>query len=416
MKNVRASEPLRLYGAFRGLRLLLALVFICASWSAGHAQDKNALQERRDAINRQIETTERLLVEAEANRSNALESLRLADERVQLREKLIRHHQSEIRSLERSMTSTDGEIRALEGHIEALKDEYARMVQSAYRMSLSRNPLLYIFAAADFTQAALRFQLMQSYSTLRKEQVHEITAAQDALSKNQIVLRSERNSMQEVLSDIQSERSRLERDRQKRATLVEALKGDEKQLRSEVQAAQKERDQLNIKIRRIIEAEIRAERESAAGEFALTPEGKIVSAAFERNKTSLPWPVLRGVVTGKYGRQAHPTLPGITTENNGIDITTDQKSRVLSVFDGTVSSLFPIPGAGQTLIISHGAYRTVYSHLERIDVTKGMVITAGHTLGIARQNGSNASVHFEVWNVSGAVQSPENPLLWLVKQ
>ena len=57
-----------------------------------------------------------------------------------LREQLIRHHQAEIRALERSMTNTDSEIRSLEGHIAAMKDEYARMIQAAYKHSLGHNP------------------------------------------------------------------------------------------------------------------------------------------------------------------------------------------------------------------------------------------------------------------------------------
>ena len=46
------------------------------------------------------------------------------------------------------------------GHVAALKDEYARMVQQAYRMKLGENPLLFVFAAEDFNQAALRFRLL----------------------------------------------------------------------------------------------------------------------------------------------------------------------------------------------------------------------------------------------------------------
>ena len=134
--------------------------------------------------------------------------------------------------------------------------------------------------------------------------------------------------------------------------LVASLKGEESKLRAEVQRAQEEKKRLNAAIREIIEAELAAERASSAGEFALTPEGKIVSAAFESNRSSLPWPVMRGVMTGKFGRQPHPSLPGITIDNNGIDISTETGSSVLAVFGGTVSSVFDIPGAGQTII--HG--------------------------------------------------------------
>lgn len=379
------------------------------------AQNKAALQAQRDALEKKLATTERLLSEAASNKNDALVSLRLIDERMGLREQLINHHRTEIRSIERSMTNTDSEIRTLQGHIGAMKDEYSRMIESAYRISLAQNPWLYLFSADDFAQAALRFQLLQSYSTLRKEQVFDIERSQQKLRSNQLSLEQERESLQEVLVDIKNERDRLKDDRATRASLVSRLRGEEARLRKQVKKAQAEQQRLNEAIRRIIEEELAAERASSKGEFALTPEGKMVSAEFERNKNSLRWPVLRGIVTAKFGRQPHPTIPGITIENNGIDIATDAGSSVVAVFSGTVSSLFTIPGAGQTLILSHGAFRTVYSNLKGVEVTKGDTVEAGERIGQVQASAIRSALHFEVWAIQGAVQKPQNPTVWLVK-
>jgi murein DD-endopeptidase MepM/ murein hydrolase activator NlpD len=124
---------------------------------------------------------------------------------------------------------------------------------------------------------------------------------------------------------------------------------------------------------------------------------------------------LRGIITGKFGTQSHPTLPGITFENNGIDISTEESSSVLSVFSGNVSSVFPIPGAGQTVILSHGAFRTVYSNLKGVVLKKGDRIEAREKIGSVRPNNSQYVLHFEVWKVAGNSQTPQNPSTWLVK-
>ena len=383
--------------------------------SALCAQNKAALQAQRDAIEKKLATTERLLREAASNKNDAMVSLRLIDERMALREQLIRHHRAEIRSIERSMTSTDSEIRTLEGHIAALKDEYARMIQAAHKQSLSQNPWLYLFSAADFTQASIRFRMLQSYSSLRKEHVTQIESAQVNLSDNRNNLVNEKSSMEVALRDVRNERNALAKDRKKRSEIVQDLKGKESSLRAEVKKSKAEQKRLNESIRKIIESELAAERASSAGEFALTPEGKIVSAAFESNRASLPWPVLRGVITGKFGKQSHPTLPGITFENNGIDISTEKTSAVLAIFAGTVSSVFPIPGAGQTVILSHGAFRTVYSNLEGVQLKKGDRIEAREKIGSVRPNDNQNVLHFEVWKVTGNSQTPQNPSTWLVK-
>jgi len=378
-------------------------------------QDKAALQRERDAIQAKIATTEKLLNQTASNKQNAVGQLRLINERMNLREQLIRHHESEIRSLERNMSNTDSEIRALEGHIAVLKEEYARMIQAAHKQSLSHNPWMYLFAAEDFTQAVIRFQLLQSYSSLRKEHVQQIEASQLSLAENRTSLESKRAERQAVLADVKAERDKLAGDRKTRSALVESLKGEESRLQAEVRKAEAEKQRLNDAIRKIIEAELKAERESSAGEFALTPEGKIVSAAFESNRASLPWPVMRGVLTGKFGRQPHPSLPGITIDNNGIDISTESGSSALAVFGGTVSSVFSIPGAGQTIILSHGAFRTVYSNLETASVSKGDQLEMGEKLGTVRTQNNQSILHFEVWQVQGNSQTPQDPARWLVR-
>ena len=383
----------------------------------GQTSDKASLQKERDRITKQLATTQALLTQAQSNRSDAAAKVSLLNKQIQLREKLVRHHQASIRSLERSMRGTDTEIRTLEGHVAALKDEYARMVQQAYRMKLSTNPLLFVFAAEDFSQAALRFRLVQSYTEVRKDQVAQIEGAQVDLAEQRVVLNEEKAAVESALAEQQAERDALQRDQSKRTALVNELKAEESRLRKAQKAQEKERQRLSDEIRRIIEAELEAERASAAGEFALTPAGKIVSEAFEKNQRSLPWPVMRGVVTQGFGRQPHPTLQGIKIDNNGVDITTEAGNRVLAIFEGTVSSVFDLPGAGTSIIINHGAYRTVYSNLAQCPVAKGDVVDLGTFLGTVRGGaGEHAVLHFEVWKIAGDNRTPQDPRAWLTKR
>ena len=399
----------------RWLAVSLVIALVLAPRMA-EGQTKDELTRRRDALNEQLATTERLLKSAKANRTDAMQELQLVDQKIRLREQLLRHHQQELRSLEHNMAGADTEIRTLEGHIGALKDEYARMIRQAYRLSLGQNSLMYLFAAEDFTQAVLRFRMLQSYSTLRKRQVSSIETAQVRLHDTRTALATEREEVAAVLANIEKEKAALVRDRSSRAALVDKLKGEEGRLRNEQKRVENERKKLNDAIKRIIESELAAERASSAGEFALTPAGKTVSAAFERNKGTLPWPVRRGVITGRFGRQNHPTLPGITLDNNGIDLSTDAGAAVLAVFGGTVSSIFDIPGGGATVIVSHGGYRTVYSNLSTTSVSKGAKIEAGATLGKARTEGGKGVVHFEVWRVEGTTKTPVDPSGWLSRK
>lgn len=392
------------------------MCFIGGSADLAWSQDKASLQRKRDAIQSRIATAEKLLNQTASNKQDALLQLQLINERMYLREQLIRHHETEIQLLEQSIYSTDSEIRSMEGHIAALKDEYARMIQAAYKQSLNQNTWMYLFAAEDFAQAVIRFQLLQSYSTIRKEHVEQIEQSQIELTGNRQSLELKRKELESILNEVRAERDLLLDDQKSRGALIETLKGEESRLKSEVAKAEEEKKRLNEAIRKIIEEELRAERESSKGEYALTPEGRIVSEAFEKNKSSLPWPVVRGIVTSGFGRQAHPTLPGITIDNNGIDISTEPGSAVLSIFKGTVSSVFSIPGAGQTVILSHGAFRSVYSNLENATISKGDLIEAGEIIGNVRIEKNRSTLHFEVWSVQGNTQAPQNPTQWLIRK
>ena len=375
--------------------------------------DKAFLTAEREKIEAQLSTTSKLISEAKSNRDEASSKVALIDSQIELREKLIRHHQSSIRHLERSVIGMDTEIRALEGHVSALKNEYAMMIQQAYRMKLARNPLMFVFASEDFSQAALRYKMLQSYAEIRKSQAEDILNAQQNLANTRETLTREKVSIQDAIQDQKDERDALNKDRNTRSELLTEIKREEKRLRKKLKNQEKEHKRLSQEIMRIIEAELAAERASAAGEYALTPEGKIISEQFEKNKLNLPWPVARGVVTKNFGRHSHPTIAGITIESNGIDITTEKEAKVFSIFGGIVSSVFAFPGAGETVIVTHGGYRTVYSNLKELKVKKGDVIDRATVLGVVWPGPKGISVHFEVWKVAGSERSPQDPKAWL---
>ena len=96
---------------------------------------------------------------------------------------------------------------------------------------------------------------------------------------------------------------------------------------------------------------------------------------FKNNQGRLPQPVENGLVTRRFGKQQHPTLPGVQITNNGIDIRTERNAKVFSVFEGKVVSKQFIPGYQNMLIIQHGDFYTVYSNLGEVFVSLLLVIT-----------------------------------------
>ena len=101
------------------------------------------------------------------------------------------------------------------------------------------------------------------------------------------------------------------------------------------------------------------------------------------------------------------------TINNGIDIATNQNTIVRTVFDGTISRIFFIKGAGKAILINHGEYFSVYSGLKEISVKVGEKVLSKEKIGIVitQESDHKTELHFEIWKG----YKKQDPSKWLFK-
>jgi murein hydrolase activator len=150
--------------------------------------------------------------------------------------------------------------------------------------------------------------------------------------------------------------------------------------------------------------------------YALTPDERALSSNFEANKGKLPWPVEKGYIAEKFGKNKHP-LFNVVTENYGVDIKTSVGATARSIHPGEVSSIINVPGMGQTVLINHGSFYTVYSKLSKVNVSKGSRVNTKQAIGtVSTDDDGNTHIHFEVWKV-GANGTPAkvNPEQWIAQ-
>ncbi|MFT5183497.1 MAG: septal ring factor EnvC (AmiA/AmiB activator) [Flavobacteriales bacterium] len=399
-----------------GNKTVFILFAFMAMAFAGFGQSKAELQKQRDVINEQIRYTKKLIAEAEENKQATNQQLLILNKQINLRKRLINNMSSEIDEIDQDISSMQGEVVSLEDQINLLKSEYAAMLKANYQNRRAQDKLMYIFSSEDFNQAFKRAKMMTYYAEIRSRQVNDIKEKQNDLSGTITTLETTRKEKESLVSEQKEESNKLQGDKQSRQSTLNNLKEQESDLRAQQKQQEKERQKLNSAIQRIIEEALRAEKKKNNGVFSLTPEGKIISENFEKNKGGLPWPVIRGVITMKFGEQAHPSIPGIVITNNGIDISTDKNSSILAIFEGEVTSIFSLPGAGYNVIISHGAYRTVYTNLQEVKIAKGDVVSAKETIGTIITEDSKSIAHVEIWKISTTGGVAQNPEYWLSKK
>jgi septal ring factor EnvC (AmiA/AmiB activator) len=126
----------------------------------------------------------------------------------------------------------------------------------------------------------------------------------------------------------------------------------------------------------------------------------------------LNWPV-DGEIIYRFGRVVNPN--NTTVKWNGIGIAAARGTPVRSVASGQVVIAEPFATYGLTVIVQHGGGDySVYSSLERIDVTKGAAVSKGQIVGTVGTNDpqQNPHLHFEIRPRGRAV----DPLTWLRDQ
>lgn len=394
-------------------RLLFFVLLSCSiSTSAVLAQKtKTQLQKEKQENLEKIKETERILTETGQQKKNSLGELAALNQRIKQQETLIQSFQSEIGLLNSDINENTEIINALEKDLKKLKEEYASMLFSAQKASGKVDKLMFLFSSSSFDQLLMRLKYMEQYSVARKDQAEVITRVQRILSDQIARTQAVRKEKSALLNDQVKQKDQLASLKQKQNSLVKSLEKEEKRLRAELEDTKKAVAKLDNLISEIIKEELaRAAREAKEAKSAKSVEAAVaLSATFEGNKAKFPWPV-SGFISQKFGRQNHPVLKRIILQNDGVNIQTKQNEKVKSIFEGEVRAVAFIPSIGNSVIISHGEYFTVYSGLKEVTVKKGQKVSTNEEIGQVLTNADGISeLRFQIRKNTVAV----DPELWL---
>jgi len=412
------------------IKHIFFIVLILLSTTA-FSQSKKALQEKKAQIEKDIQYTNKLLGKTKKSKEKSLAYLSTLSKQVDNRVELLQMLNTEIGVIEKQIGKT--EIKIAENKIkiqdkkqdlEKLEQEYAKMIYYAYKNKHAYDNWVFIFSSKSFNQAYKRLKYLKQYAQHRKMQAEIITATKEELTEEIIDLENQKNNLQKdkenkiaLITSKKTEVKHLVTQKNDKKTLIKKLKKSESYFKEELQKQQHAAKQLDEKIRKIIEEEIRKarakEKKGNKEGFSLTPEAKALSDNFLENKGRLPWPLDKGIIVQGFGKQHHVVFKNIETHNNGVDIATDRGAKVRAVFDGKVSRIFLIKGEGKVILINHGEYFSVYSGLKEVSVQTGEKIFAKQEIGtvMTDKNRQKTHLHFEIWKN----YDKQNPSHWLYK-
>jgi murein DD-endopeptidase MepM/ murein hydrolase activator NlpD len=326
---------------------------------------------------------------------------------------------------------------------------------------------MYLLSADNYNEAMKRNRYLKKVAGVQQKQAALIKQHQALIAEEITNISQEKDSKLIALEEKKQERELISKDKTKKEKSYEKFKKEEQNLLTQLKADERKKAEIKQRIDAELRQEIareqarqrerdkaRKEEEKRQANLAATAsktttsggtsgkpqdapktapkasaaepakpkqvtytestEGSAVGKSFEVNRGRLPWPVEKGSITERYGTNPHPTLAGVVTNNNGIDITCPKNSRVRSVFEGEVTSVFSINGAGKFVVIKHGAYRTVYGNMQETYVSVGSKVSSKQAIGSLLADDSGVSIcHFEIHSVAGGLTKSLNPSLWI---
>lgn len=385
------------------------------------AQQKK-LESQKASILKEIKQFQSMLSSEKRKERDILREITESNRKISLTNQLISTYKKELRVLADDIYTKTLESNKLKRELAVLKEDYAKTIRTSYKTRSEQSKILFVLSSDSFLQAYKRMQYIKQYAKYRKSQGEEIRKKSEDLEKIMQKLEVQKQKQQAALAEQQKEVAALQQEKNKQNELMSLVRKDQKKYTSQINKKQQESrkidQQIKVLIQKAIEEANRKAREKeggsstekvSSGKFAMTPAEKALAASFSNNRGRLPWPVERGYISGRYGSQPHPSVPNITIENHGVDITTENQATVRAVFEGEVTEIQVLAGT-RVVFVRHGDYISVYQNLSSVSVKQGQKVSTKQTIGTVAQNREGQSVLKFYLTQNNQFQNPQS---WL---
>lgn len=378
---------------------ILATLFGCASVMA---QQGDLREKIRDA-EAEIVKINKLVGATQKERSATLDNLKLVNTKIDTRQTIVKSIEREIATSTDSISRKRNGIVGLEKQLSDLKSSYSILIKISYKNYRNNSYLSFIASSRDFLDAARRLHYVKQIGSDLEKRAREIEHVRSSLTVELDDLKGRQRRLASLEGEHASEIAKLSGEQEQLRLTQASLKGREAELLAKAESRRKLVTALESELQRMVAREV-----SGGGGRAVS---SAVTGSFEAQRGKLPMPV-DGAIIDRYGEHAHPTRKGVKINNKGINIAAAAGSDVRCVFDGEVRKVFFFQGLGNSVMVRHGNYLTIYSNLATVQVKEGAAIARGATIGrVATVESGHSMLHFEIWKESDNL----NPEEWVAR-
>ena len=388
------------------LRIFTILLFFTLLFDTEiSAQSISTVRKQKAAAEKEISYLNKLLENAAKDKSVSTRNLKILQEKIIQSERLLKSLNQEVKYFQNEINSNEKRITELQVEKNNMLDLYAKLVYGTWKKRNKTDKLMFIFSSADFNQAYNRFKYFQQIQEYSNRQFDLIRQINDSLNFKNLNLDSLMTQKSIVLNTINTKNKDFESQKTRESREISNLQKKEKDLETKLKNEEHRRRKLNA-------IQIKKSGSNSSTKFKLTPEQKLVSADFAKNKGKLPWPVTEGFVSKKFGLNVDPIHKQVKSFNNGIDIMSSKNANVHAIFKGVILKIWHESHFNYSVFIGHGNYFTVYSNLESVSVKLNDKVDTKDVIGkIENKNEDGSVLFFQLWKD----MEKQNPSYWLAK-
>ena len=405
-----------MFNRLKFIFLLTTLILYSTFCYAQNLSQKDLELKRIDLVN-EIKNIQKLINNSKDERKLAVENIENLNYKLDLQNEIIKITNNELNIISVSIRNNQEAINLLKKSQQSLKSQYAEMILKSYKTRSKTGKLMFIFSSVNFQQALKRIQYFKQYSEFQNNQLQKIAINTKELKSLANKLNNDKNLQLKLISDNQNVKNNISQELSNKNNLLNFISKNQTKYVREIKLKQQKTAKIDREIEKIIAraiAESKRKKNTSSNLFTLTPEAKLLSNNFISNKGKLPWPVQKGYVSLKYGKQPHPIVKTATIQSNGIRIITASSQKARTIFNGTVYRIISSKNGSKTILIQHGNFFTVYKNLSNIYVNKGDKVFTKQEIGLimTNKNSGQTILSFSLFKDN----KTENPLFWIGKK
>ena len=397
------------------MRFILTILFLFSLLGDGilFAQSKEDLERKRKEITSDIKQIEKLIDNSFNKKRALLTNLENLKFKIDLQKKLIMNINNQLNIIIDEIERNSIELNKLLTKQKKVKEDYASMILKSYKHKSKLNRIIFVFSANNFTQAYKRLQYYKQYVKYKDKQIKQIKLTTTLVDNVLEELDEQKNQKKNLILANEKIKINLDKEDLMQKDMIVEIRSDEKRFTNQIRIKQKQAQDIDKQIEMIIAEATAKVKNKSLPEFNLTAEAKLISKKFNENKGKLPWPVEKGIVILKYGKQPHPIVRTTTIQSNGVRILTSQNQEVRAIFDGKVYSIIISKNGSHAILVQHGNFFSVYKNLSEIYVKKGETIETKQVIGklITNKSSGQTILNFSIFK-DGVTQ---NPSAWIYK-